>query len=103
MKWRGLVIDADSGTEVRAVYYGRVVFADWFSGFGQLIIVDHLDGYMSLYGYNRRLLRTTGDWVTPGEAIATVGDSGGQDEAGLYFEIRRRGQPVNPDRWLARR
>lgn len=103
MRSRGLVIAAESGTEVHAVYYGRVVFADWLSGFGQLIIIDHLDGYLSLYGYNQRLLRSTGDWVTPGEPIATVGDSGGQERAGLYFEIRRDGQPVDPEDWLARR
>jgi len=103
MRWRGVVIDADGGTDVRAVYYGRVVFADWLSGFGQLIIIDHLDGYMSLYGYNRRLLRTTGDWVAPGEVIAAVGDSGGREHTGLYFEIRRKGQPVDPLRWLASR
>lgn len=103
MRSRGLVIGAESGTGVHAVYYGRVIFADWLSGFGQLIIIDHLDGYLSLYGYNQRLLRSTGDWVTPGEPIATVGDSGGQDRAGLYFEIRRNGQPVDPERWLAGR
>lgn len=103
MRSRGLVIGAETGTPVRAVYYGRIVFADWLSGFGQLVIIDHLDGYLSLYGYNQRLLRSTGDWVTPGEPIATVGDSGGQDRAGLYFEIRRNGRPVDPEGWLARR
>jgi len=103
MRSRGLVIGAEAGSRVRAVYYGRVVFADWLSGFGQLIIIDHLDGYLSLYGYNQRLLRSTGDWVTPGEPVATVGDSGGQERPGLYFEIRRNGQPVNPERWLAQR
>lgn len=103
LRSRGLVITAETGTEVHAVYYGRVIFADWLSGFGQLIIIDHLDGYLSLYGYNQRLLRSTGDWVTPGEPIATVGDSGGQERAGLYFEIRRDGRPVDPERWLAQR
>lgn len=103
MRSRGLVIGAESGTEVHAVYYGRVIFSDWLSGFGQLIIIDHLDGYLSLYGYNQRLLRSTGDWVTPGEPVATVGDSGGQDRAGLYFEIRRDGRPVDPEGWLAAR
>lgn len=103
LRSRGLVIAAESGTEVHAVYYGRVMFADWLSGFGQLIIIDHLDGYLSLYGYNQRLLRSTGDWVTPGEPIAAVGDSGGQDRAGLYFEIRHDGRPVDPEQWLARR
>lgn len=101
--WQGIVIAADAGTRVRAVYHGRVVFADWLSGFGQLIIVDHLDGYYSLYGYNERLLRGTGDWVAPGDAIATVGESGGRGEPGLYFEIRRQGQPVDPLPWLAAR
>jgi len=103
MQWRGLVIDAPVGSPVEAVYYGRVVFADWLEGFGQLLIVDHLDGYLSLYGYNQRLLRSTGDWVKPGETIARVGASGGQDSPGLYFEIRNGGQPVNPLDWLAAR
>lgn len=102
-RWRGLVIDAAAGEPVRAVYHGRVVFADWLEGFGQLLIVDHQDGWLSLYGYNRQLLRSTGDWVAPGEAIARVGASGGQREPGLYFEIRREGQPVDPMDWLAAR
>lgn len=103
MTWQGIVIDAEAGTRVRAVYHGRVVFADWLSGFGQLIIIDHLDGFLSLYGYNQRLLRGTGDWVSPGDAIAAVGDSGGRQEPGLYFEIRRQGEPVDPLTWLASR
>lgn len=103
MQWRGVVIGADAGADVRAVYYGRVVFADWLSGFGQLLIVDHLDGYMSLYGYNQRLLRSTGDWVAPGDVVATVGASGGRERSGLYFEIRHGGQPVDPTAWLAQR
>ncbi len=103
MDWEGIVVDAQAGTKVSSVYYGRVVFADWLSGFGQLIIVDHLDGFMSLYGYNRRLLRSEGDWVGPGDAVATVGSSGGRRRAGLYFEIRRKGNPVEPTTWLAQR
>ncbi len=103
MRWRGLVIDAEPGTAVKAVYHGRVVFADWLEGFGQLLIVDHLDGYLSLYGYNRRLLRSTGEWVAPGDTIARVGATGGRREAGLYFEIRRNGQPTDPLEWLAAR
>jgi len=103
MDWQGIVIDAHAGTKVRSVYYGRVIFADWLSGFGQLVVVDHLDGYMSLYGYNQRLLRSEGDWVGPGDAVATVGSSGGRRRAGVYFEIRRGGEPVEPTVWLARR
>lgn len=100
MRWQGLVIDAEAGSAVRAVYHGRVVFADWLSGFGQLIILDHQDGYMSLYGYNQRLLRSEGEWVGPGDRIATVGRSGAQTDPGLYFEIRQEGQPQDPLAWL---
>lgn len=100
MRWQGIVVDAEAGRQVGAVYYGRVVFADWLAGFGQLVIVDHLDGYMSLYGYNRRLLRTAGDWVVPGDPVATVGTSGGQSRSGLYFEIRKNGEPIEPTGWL---
>ncbi len=103
MRWQGIVVDAEAGRQVGAVYYGRVVFADWLSGFGQLVIVDHLDGYMSLYGYNRRLLRTAGDWVVPGDPVATVGSSGGRNRAGLYFEIRKNGDPIEPKGWLVER
>ncbi|MDZ7788280.1 MAG: peptidoglycan DD-metalloendopeptidase family protein [Halofilum sp. (in: g-proteobacteria)] len=102
-QWRGVVIDAAESDPVRAVYHGRVVFADWLEGFGQLLIVDHQDGWLSLYGYNRQLLRSTGDWVAPGEPVARVGASGGQREPGLYFEIRRQGEPVDPLDWLAAR
>ena len=91
------------GAPVRAVYYGQIVFADWLAGFGLLLIVDHGDGYMTLYGHNQSLAKATGDWVEPGEVIATVGDSGGQTQTGLYFEVRKAGQPVNPTRWIGRR
>ncbi len=103
MQWSGMVIAAEAGATVRAVYHGRVVFADWLSGFGQLIILDHQDGHLTLYGFNQRLLRGHGDWVAPGEPIAKVGSSGGRDRPGLYFEIRRRGEPVDPLPWLAAR
>ncbi len=103
MRWQGIVVDAEAGRQVGAVYYGRVVFADWLAGFGQLVIVDHLDGYMSLYGYNRRLLRSVGDWVVPGDPVATVGSSGGRRQAGLYFEIRKNGEPIEPTAWLTER
>lgn len=102
-RWQGVVINAEAGDPVRAVYHGRVVFADWLEGFGQLLIVDHKDGWLSLYGYNRQLLRTTGDWVAPGETIARAGASGGQREPGVYFEIRQQGDPVDPMDWLAAR
>lgn len=103
MQWKGLVIGAEAGTPVRAVHHGRVVFADWLSGFGQLIIVDHREGHLTLYGFNQQLLRATGDWVAPGEIIARVGESGGREQPALYFEIRRQGKPVDPKPWLAAR
>jgi len=99
MTWRGVMIGAEEGGEVKAIYRGRVAFADWLRGFGLLIIVDHGDGYMSLYGHNQSLSRGVGDWVERGETIATVGNSGGQDAAGVYFEIRHNGVPDNPLRW----
>ncbi len=103
MKWNGVVLAAPRGREVRAVYHGRVAFADWLAGMGLLVIVDHGEGFMTLYGYNETILKNAGDWVAPGDVIATVGDSGGQSEAGLYFELRRGTQPVNPRRWITRR
>ena len=103
LRWKGLLIGAETGSPVRAVYYGQVVFADWLPGFGLLLIVDHGDGYMTLYGHNQALAKATGDWVEPGEVIATVGDSGGQTQTGLYFEVRKAGKPVNPTRWIGRR
>lgn len=100
LRWNGVLLESPAGTEVRAVHYGRVVFSDWLPGLGMLIIVDHGGGYMSLYGHNEVLLRTPGDWVAPGEAIAQVGDSGGRPLASLYFEIRHDGDPVNPHTWI---
>jgi septal ring factor EnvC (AmiA/AmiB activator) len=102
LTWQGVMIGADSGQEVRAVSHGRVAFADWLRGYGLLIIIDHGDGYMSLYGHNQSLYLETGDWVEPGEVIATVGDSGGLERAGLYFEIRKNGKPSDPVRWCRR-
>ncbi len=103
IKWNGVVLAAPRGREVRAVYHGRIAFADWLAGMGLLVIVDHGDGYMTLYGYNETILKNAGDWVAPGDVIATVGDSGGQSRAGLYFELRRGKQPVNPRQWVTRR
>jgi septal ring factor EnvC (AmiA/AmiB activator) len=102
LTWNGVVLAAPRGREVRAVYHGRVVFADWLAGMGLLIIVDHGDDYLTLYGYNETLLKNPGDWVAPGDVIATVGDSGGQQAPGLYFELRQGTRPVNPRRWVTR-
>ena len=99
--WRGLFIRAASGSEVKAVAGGRVVFADWMRGFGNLLILDHGDGYLSIYGNNDSLLRQVGQSVRGGETIASVGNSGGNPESGLYFEIRHQGQPVDPMKWAS--
>ena len=103
VKWNGVLLEANAGTPVRAIYRGRVAFADWLPGLGLLIIVDHGAGYMSLYGHNEALLKESGDWVEPGDAIAQVGDTGGQARPSLYFEIRENGEPVNPHQWIAAR
>ncbi|TDJ44514.1 MAG: hypothetical protein E2O50_03015 [Gammaproteobacteria bacterium] len=100
LKWEGVLLGAPAGAVVRSVYHGRVVFSDWLDGMGLLTIIDHGAGYMSLYGHNQDLLKEVGEWVDPGEAIAHVGDSGGQVAAALYFEIRKDGKPVNPKRWI---
>ncbi|MCP4275199.1 MAG: peptidoglycan DD-metalloendopeptidase family protein [Gammaproteobacteria bacterium] len=100
LKWQGVLLDAPAGSNVRAVYHGRVVFSDWLDGMGLLIIIEHGDGYMSLYGHNQDLLKEVGDWVAPDETVAHVGDSGGRAAAGLYFEIRKNGEPVNPGKWM---
>ncbi len=99
LKWQGVLIDAETGTSVEAISTGKIVFADWFRNLGLLVIIDHGDGYMSLYGHNQNLLKNTGDWVLAGEKIATVGDSGGQNDTALYFEIRKGAEPLNPSRW----
>jgi septal ring factor EnvC (AmiA/AmiB activator) len=100
LRWQGLEIPARPGSPVKAIHHGRVVFADWFRGSGLLLIIDHGDGFMSLYAHNETLLRDVGEWVTAGADIATVGRSGGRDETALYFEIRREGKPTNPLTWL---
>jgi len=97
--WEGLFLPAAAGTDVRAVHHGRVVFADWLGNSGQLLIIDHGDGYMSLYAHNQQLYRTVGEWVSGGDRIASVGNTGGQREPGLYFEIRRNGTAENPVNW----
>lgn len=102
MRWQGLNIPASEGKQVNAIHHGRVVFADWLRGSGLLVIIDHGDGYMSLYGHNQSLLKEPGEWVAGGETIATIGNSGGQTRAGLYFEIRYNGKPTDPRKWCRR-
>ena len=96
-----MLISSDYGDPVRAVSHGRVVFSDWLQGFGFITIIDHGNGYMSLYGHNESLFKQAGDWIEAGEVIATVGDSGGHASPAVYFEIRERGKPVNPAKWCS--
>src|SRR3954470_13280205 len=100
VKWDGVLLAGTQGTPVRAVYHGRVVYADWLSGLGLLTIIDHGDGYLSLYGHNERLYKEVGERVTAGDTIASVGDSGGRASPALYFEIRKAGRPVDPRPWF---
>jgi septal ring factor EnvC (AmiA/AmiB activator) len=101
IRWQGWLIGAPAGTEVATVAHGRVAFADWLRGYGLMIIIDHGDGFMSLYGQNESLLREVGDWVEPGQPISIVG-SGVNNNQGLYFEIRQGGKVVDPAVWLKR-
>lgn len=98
-KWDGVMISASAGSQVHAVHGGRVVFADWLRGAGLLVILDHGNGYLSLYGHNQTLLKSAGDVVKAGDAIATVGTSGGQSTPALYFAIRQQGKPTDPTQW----
>ena len=100
--WRGLMIQARQGSDVLACANGQVVFSDWLRGFGNLIIVDHGDGYLSIYANNESLYKSVGDKVTRGETIASVGNTGGEERPGLYFELRRNGQPFNPLPWIGK-
>lgn len=100
--WKGLFIRAEAGQTVKAVADGRVVFADWLRGFGNLLIVDHGGGYMSLYGNNESLLKQVGEKAQSGETVASVGSSGGALESGVYFELRYEGKPFDPMNWVAR-
>jgi septal ring factor EnvC (AmiA/AmiB activator) len=100
LSWRGLFIKAPAGREVKAVAAGRVVFADWLRGFGNLLIVDHGDGFMSLYGNNETLMSQAGEPVRSGDTVATVGSTGGNTASGLYFELRYQGKPFDPLGWL---
>lgn len=103
LTWHGMLIAADEGTAVNAVFRGRVVFANWLRGFGLLTIIDHGGGYMTLYGHADVLLKTAGDWTESGETIARAGKSGGQKMSGLYFEVRQKGAARDPIGWLQRR
>lgn len=100
LKWKGLFIRGASGQEVRAVAAGRVVFAEWMRGFGNLMIIDHGQSYLTIYGNNEALLRQEGDAVATGDTVATVGNSGGNPDSGLYFEIRYQGKAFDPMRWV---
>ena len=103
LPWRGLLIRAKQGTNVVAAGPGTVVFSDWMRGFGNLLIVDHGSNYLSVYANNESLYKSVGDKVKQGETIASVGNSGGEERPGLYFELRRRGTPIDPSPWLAKR
>ncbi|WP_428476037.1 peptidoglycan DD-metalloendopeptidase family protein [Photobacterium japonica] len=102
LRWKGMVVKSPVGSQVKAIYPGKVVFADWLRGYGLMLVIDHGKGDMSFYGYNQTLLKKVGDNVQANDAIALVGDSGGQAQASLYFEIRRKGSPSNPRSWLTR-
>jgi len=101
LNWRGWLISADGGSEVKSVAHGRVAFSDWLRGYGLLMIIDHGDGYMSLYGNNESLLHDVGDWVEARTAISTVGSIPGSG-SGLYFEFRKNGKAVDPANWVRR-
>ena len=99
LSWKGLFIRAPEGSEVKSVASGLVVFADWMRGFGNLIIVDHGSGFMSLYGNNQTVLKQVGETVSSGEHIAAVGNTGGNESNGLYYELRRQSKPFDPLSW----
>ncbi|HEY7641181.1 MAG TPA: peptidoglycan DD-metalloendopeptidase family protein [Steroidobacteraceae bacterium] len=102
LKWQGVVIAAERGAQVRAPYYGRVVYADWLPGLGLLVVLDHGGGYMSLYGHNEQVYRRVGDRVAPGDALAAVGEAAGLGRPGLYLEIRKGKQTLDPQEWLGK-
>lgn len=102
-RWSGILITTKQGEEIQAIHHGRVVYSDYLRGFGLMTIIDHGDGYMSLYGHNEALFKSAGDWVEAGERIAMVGQTGGYPEPGLYFEIRHKSKALNPMRFIARR
>ncbi len=103
LNWEGVTIAGLAGTNIHAIHHGRVVYADWFSSSGLLLIIDHGDGYMSLYAHNQSLYKEVGEWVNNGEIIAAIGNTGGRSENGVYFEIRYNGEAQDPVSWLVRR
>ena len=102
IRWQGWMIPAEEGAAIRAVHAGQVIYADWLRGQGLLIVIDHQDGWLTLYAQNHSLMRQVGESIMAGEVIARAGASGGQEMAGLYFEIRQQGQPVDPAQWIRR-
>ena len=102
LRWQGVVMRGTQGQAVNAVFSGQVVYSDWMTGFGNLLMIDHGGGYLSLYGHNQALLKSAGDSVNKGEQIATLGNSGGELEDALYFEIRHHNKPINPSSWCHR-
>lgn len=103
LRWQGMLIGTERGARVRAPFAGRVAYADWLPGMGLMIVLDHGGGYLSLYGHNDQVFRKVGEAVAAGDVIGAVGDSGGNNQAALYFEVRRGREPVNPETWLQRR
>ncbi|MAP22661.1 MAG: peptidase M23 [Alteromonadaceae bacterium] len=100
VRWKGIMIDGREGSAVKAIAHGRVVYSDWLRGFGLVTIIEHGDGFMTVYGHNQALLRQAGESVAKGETVALLGQSGGQNSPNLYFEIRHKGKAVNPADWL---
>ena len=99
LKWQGITISGKAGQEIRSIASGRVIFADWIRGYGLMLIIDHGNGYMSLYGHNQSLYKDVGDTISGNESIASLGNSGGNTSTGLYFEMRHKGKPINPATW----
>ena len=99
LKWNGVLIEASQGQTVHAVAPGKVIFAKWLQGYGLLLIIDHGNGYMTLYGRNQSLLKKVGDWVKTNTTIATAGQTGGFSQSALYFSLRHNAKPLNPEKW----